>query len=559
MKKTNIMTLVLTFALTLPIAAFADTAPTQVMLKGKIEAQNNVDKMLLAELQSANYTLANPFVMVDPYGESPLTALALFQTKEPMRISIEVLGDNKNDTICFDFEEYATSHSIPIYGLYPDRINKVTITAQSKSGSKEATTLDIETAVIPERLNDVRILAKTFKPEKYAPGVNFVADNIYCTAFDSAGAWRWALLSQDYKPAKSSLAYPSGKTGFFLGILGDIKDETYIVELNPLGKILHVYHIACKSHHELELTEQNTLIVGAYNPKTPDILEDYIVELDLGTGKILRDLDYKDMLDHGRHFGLVYLPHDWIHNNSLATYGKDDIVMSGNYQSLIMRHNWNKEIKWILGNPQGLLGIYDEYMLKPIGKNFEYPYNQHAVDILGDIDNNPDTMDIMLFDNGMSRFAVNEKYQSLAQGELAPYLYSRLVHYRIHEKNMTVEQIWEYGKDKPELYSDWRGDADLLPNGNIIGAFDLVKDIRGMGRRSPENAHIEHGRVLHDRTVNRTCSIIELLPNKKEVWQVMIHANSLRNMCVYRVERMNIYTENAKDLRLGQEAKFLGQ
>ncbi|MFI3270962.1 MAG: aryl-sulfate sulfotransferase [Pseudomonadota bacterium] len=559
MKKTHFMAFLFTFALALPMPAVAELAPTQAMLKGKIEAQNNVDKMLLAELQSANYTLDNPFIIVDPYGESPLTAMVLFKTKEPMRISIEVLGDTKNDTIHFDFEDYEIEHSIPIYGLYPDRMNKVTLTAESKSGKKASHVMNVETSAIPERLNDVRILAKTFNPEKYASGINFVSDNVYCTAFDSAGAWRWALTSQDYKPAKSSLAYPSGKTGFFFGIMGDVKDETYVLEFNPFGKILHAYHLNYKTHHELELTEQNTLIIGAYNPKTPDIVEDYILEMDLSTGIILRDLDYKDMLDHGRHSGLVYLPHDWIHNNSLASYGKDDIVMSGNYQSLIMRHNWNKEIKWILGDPHGLLGIYDEYMLKPIGENFEYAYNHHAVDILGDLDNNPDTMDIMLFDNGMSRFALDDKVQALASDELPPYLYSRLVHYRINEKDMTVEQIWEYGKDKPELYSDWRGDADLLPNGNIIGAFDLVKELRQMGRHNPANAKYIQGRAMHDRTVNRTSTLVEVMPNKQEVWQAMIHVNSLRNMCVYRVERMDIYTENAKDLRLGEKAKILGQ
>ena len=37
---------------------------------------------------------------------------------------------------------------------------------------------------------------------------------------------------------------------------------------------------------------------------------------------------------------------------------------------------------------------------------------------------------------------------------------------------MTVEQIWEYGKEKPELFSRYRGKAQALENGNCLGTFN---------------------------------------------------------------------------------------
>ncbi|MFI3270970.1 MAG: hypothetical protein R3Y11_02550 [Pseudomonadota bacterium] len=50
-------------------------------LQKKIQKQAEVDAMLLAELQSGAYTFEEPFVFVDPYNQSPLSAIALFYNR----------------------------------------------------------------------------------------------------------------------------------------------------------------------------------------------------------------------------------------------------------------------------------------------------------------------------------------------------------------------------------------------------------------------------------------------------------------------------------------------
>lgn len=188
-----------------------------------------------------------------------------------------------------------------------------------------------------------------------------------------------------------------------------------------------------------------------------------------------------------------------------------------------MRNSKEGKIKWILADPRDFTTYWQQYLLKPIGNDFEYPYNQHAVEILPDYDHNPDTIDILLFDNGSSRFLVNEELQkNIKLGKaVEPKLYSRLVHYRIDEKNMTVEQIWQYGKERPELFSPTRGDADLLDNGNVLGTFN------------------------RDFGIYKNSIYIELTSNKDIIWECYATSNlTSNNYFDYRLERLPIYNDD---------------
>lgn len=297
-----------------------------------------------------------------------------------------------------------------------------------------------------------------------------------------------------------------------------------------------MYFFGKNIHHDFILTDNNSLIVCS---RAENSKQDAIVEMDLTNGSITNRLDYTNILMRFRQYGVPIIGNDWLHMNAVLQYN-DDLIMSSNYQHLVMKHDWQGNIKWMLSDPSGYLDMYKEYILTPIGDNFEYSYNQHAPMILPDYDNNPDTIDILLFDNGSSRNAVDSELQRQIRANeiVEPPLYSRLVHYRIHEKNMTVEQIWEYGKDKPELFANWRGDADLLPNGNILGAFNV--------NTSEPSTRPQHS---FEKGV-----YVEVTPEKDEVWQALVQFKRNKSLEVYRVERMNIYTPNANNLRLGEKA-----
>ena len=68
------------------------------------------------------YSLDNPNVIINPYGNSPLTGIAMFETSDYSEVSISVNGD-----INYTFGKNK-HHIIPIYGLYADYDNTICIT-----------------------------------------------------------------------------------------------------------------------------------------------------------------------------------------------------------------------------------------------------------------------------------------------------------------------------------------------------------------------------------------------------------------------------------------------
>jgi len=256
----------------------------------------------------------------------------------------------------------------------------------------------------------------------------------------------------------------------------------------------------------------------------------------------------------------TYFTADWFHHNS-TVYDDGSLIISGRHQSAVVKLAWpSGEIEWILADPAGWNEMFKKHLLTPVtaspngdapsgaavdgasgngasayGGGFEWSYGQHAVEILPDFDDNPDTIDILLFDNGNYRFERDaELRRAVANYEIVPpEPYSRMVHYRINEKEKTVEQIWQFGKELGEVYySDWQGDANLLENGNRLGVF---------ARRS------------EDYGGDFNTEFIEVDENGEIIWQAYATSNGGRGAFpAYRLERRPLYTPAANDLRIGK-------
>lgn len=491
-----------------------------------IEQQKKIDEELLKELQSGEYTFENPFVILDPYNISPLTALVLFETEEPAMVSLSIENqtgfEEDGVTVAFDTEGYVTEHVVPVYGLFPDSENHITIMLEDETGQMNQSIISIQTEPLISDLQNITFIANTRQGEKYQPGFNFCDAGLHHAgvkkAFDSQGNIRW-YFSQTFRiEICNYIQSPIGHV--FMRPIPE--DQDLIYEMDFLGKIYAVYYDAFQSHHYLELTDHNTMILPVSDKET---IEDCLVEIDLSTGEQIHFLDYKDILPRTRNAGAVYNNIDWMHMNSAVAY-QGDVIVSSNWQSAIIRNDWDGNIKWMLASPAKWYDIWKDKLLKPVGNNFEYPYNQHAVDVLPDFDNNPDTVDLIVFDNGISRNFVNKEESD------AP-LYSRMVHYRVNEVEMTVEQIWEFGSGYPELFSRYRGNADLLENGNFLGTF---------------NQETEDG--IPCDTV-----YIEVDKDKNIVWECYAASRLGDNAYQdHRMVRMPIY-RNASYIELGIDAK----
>lgn len=149
---------------------------------------------------------------------------------------------------------------------------------------------------------------------------------------------------------------------------------------------------------------------------------------------------------------------NWAHVNSVDYDPTDDsIIISSRHQSAVIKIGRDKKVKWILSAPKGWREPWRPLVLKPVtgdGKpvactavdckgGFDWTWTQHTACRI-DSKSTKDVVYITVFDNGDGR--------AFLQPDDPREKYSRAVVYKVNQKKMTVEQVWQYGKERG---SDW--------------------------------------------------------------------------------------------------------
>ena len=75
------------------------------------------------DFEVTGYTIEQPNIILNPYGNSPLTALVLFETEELVNPKVTIVGKDENTTFTHTFNSNK-EHYLSIYGL----ICRITIT-----------------------------------------------------------------------------------------------------------------------------------------------------------------------------------------------------------------------------------------------------------------------------------------------------------------------------------------------------------------------------------------------------------------------------------------------
>lgn len=438
--------------LPLSITASKNTTPnTNIPVTEHImEVQWEIERQILEDYYLGSYTPENPYIILDPYGWAPLSALIMFKTEEPTSISIKVHGKDDYTHIEHTFKEEKTFHQIPVTGLYADYENTVEIVLEHQQERYE---YFLETEPLISNSHMVEVNLVTSQPEKMEDGLTFLQCNSggkYPIAVDVNGETRWILYHQSKQILKRI------DTG---DLILSLENKLGFYQLDLLGKVFHQYNEPQIIHHDvIQLPTGNFLLSSDHD----HYVEDRIVELDRITGEIVQDYDFSNIIQPNRFNSTDNK--DWAHMNSFVYQEEASaLIVSPRHQGVTKVSYPEEELIWILTHPAELEGMEDKY-LTPIGDNFTPPTNQHAVMIMPDQDNNPNTMDIMMFDNNVARLDM-PKLDTDKE-------YSRMVQYRIDEVNMTVEEIWSYGEERGvEYYSSVLGDADFLSKGTVLGTF----------------------------------------------------------------------------------------
>lgn len=423
-----------------------------------IHHQKKVKKVIHQSYRQATYNFRHPLLLHDPYGEVPLSALVKFKTKHPVKVSLTVKGKSAKTNITKTFKGYKKNHQIPVLGLYPDYKNTVILTGKKKNGQTMKKQIHVKTDPLPEDFLHTELVKS--KPDKMEDGLTFITpSSAYPYAVDQDGEVRW------FSTLPNSHVFKRLNNGHLL-YLSEKHKYNLLLEMDMLGHVYHAYHVNLSDydgwgviHHDaVQLPNKNFLVTTT---DTSPYVEDDMVEIDRKTGKPVHELNMRDFFPESfyeDYDGPEADENDWFHQNAIwYNHKNDSILVSSRHQSAVMEMNYpDGKIHWILAAHEGWSKAYQKYLLQPIGDNFKFPGGQHAVMKLPDQDGNPDTTDIMLFDNNIT----------ITRGDkAASKKYSRGVQYRINTKDMTVKQIWAYGKERGKtFFSSIIGDANYLPH-----------------------------------------------------------------------------------------------
>ena len=463
------------------------------------------------------YTIEEPKVVLNPYGNSPLTALVIFETEEEVEPTIIVEGKSKLTTFKNTFSK-SKEHYLPIYGLYPDKENIVTINFGDVT--KE---IKIKTEKLPE---DFILPTNVKKDESELTNDLYFftpSSKGYTCAYDVNGDVRWYLTN--YALWKIDRL----ENGHMLVSTERLINSPYymtgLYEVDLLGKIYNEYNLPGGYHHDYYEMENGNLLIASDEFNNDDgTVEDIVVEIDRKSGKIIKTFDIKDVLNMTDGKSENWIDYDWFHNNSVWYDEKtDSITLSGRHQDAVINISYETgKLNWIIGDPTNWSDEYKKYFFTPVGKNFEWQWSQHAAMVT------PEGY-IFILDNGNNKSKIKEEYVS------AENSYTRGVMYKIDTEKMTIEQIWQYGKERgSDFYSPYISDVDYLAKNHYIVHSGGIVYVDGKNSNQPAG---------FSKNTTLVSDTVELL-NNKVIFELILPTNN------YRVEKMPLYVES--EFKLGK-------
>ena len=485
-----------------------------------IKKQARAEEAMLKELRSGAYTIDNPLVSYNLYLINPLSAVISFYTEEETAVTVTVFGKAKEGNITHTFPR-AKEHVLPVVGLYSGFVNRVEV----REYRGKVHTVEIEVPDVFEGNSPVESMDTT--PEYLQDDCIFLSPSgaELAVAVDYAGDIRWCLNIKcvfDMKRLKNGrvVQMPYYMSGMY--------------ETSACGKIYHEYRLPGGSHHDaFEMPDGSLLCLT--EDLTSGTVEDMCVLIDRETGDILKTWDYKNFLEPGLGKSGSWSEKDWFHNNAVWYDEKShSLTFSGRHMDSIVNIDFETgKLNWILSDPEGWPQEWvDRYFFKPVGTDFEWQYEQHACLITPD-------GDVMCFDNHHWGSKIKENYRAAKNN------YSRGVRYRINTKDMTIEQIWQYGKDRgARFFSPYICNVEYYNEGHYM--------VHSGGSAYNKDGEISESLGALEQNMGGTlfATTVELCDDRK-----MLELHTKGNY--YRAEKMKLYADQG-NLELG-EGSVLGE
>ncbi len=447
-----------------------------------------------------------------------LSAAVWFDTDEPAITSLALRSGDGHEITLSSGSVPSTGHRFSVWGLHAETLYRITVSATDSAENTARKELDAyRTPPLPRDIPPLQTLVSD--PSRMQLGVTLFSvtrwtparDNNWglLLAVDESGEVVWyhrtrAPVTDVRRLWGGNLRYLVGAHGAAeIDMLGNLVAVFQANELEPPVDSFHDEILQLPSGNFLTLSTELRSLAGYQETSGStsfDVVSDVLVEFTSGR-QVVNRWSLFDVLDplrvrlgfHLPYYNTMYKdksqnPKDWSHANSIYFDPADDsVLLSLMHQDWVIKTDRGTgEMRWRFG-PEG------DFELQGAG---EWPYHQNAARLLPN-------GNLILFDSGTGRPGA----QHFSEWT------SRVVEYRLDTDNMTATQVWEFRGREP-FYSEYNGEADLLPDGNVL----ITDGGRGkdpmLSYLHPEN--LKFARILEVTHTDAPEVVFELLVRDEE-------------------------------------------
>ena len=490
-----------------------------------IERQFKSEQAMLTEFSKGDYTLKNPLIKYNPYFVNELSAVIMFKTPTSTAVTIRIKGKTKAADIVQTFPP-ATKHVLPVIGLYSDYENKIELMPYQTPSQK------VVHSIKTPAVKGVNLVEKMETRSDYlqddvvflCPAVSDLA-----IAVDYAGDVRLSFAEALVWEAKRQ-----ENGNILMGSERLIRMPYFVTglyEMSLVGKIYREIRIPYGYHHDqINLPDGDYLVLNSnFHEGT---VEDHAVIIDHQTGRVKRTINFAEIIKPGAQKSGSWSDEDWFHCNAVwYDCHTHSLTLSGRHINALVNIDFDSEaINWILSDPENWVEEYQPYLLKAVNQEeFDWHYEPHACIITPH-------GDVMLFDNHHWGSQDPAKYKKAEES------YSRGVLYRIDPQAMTVEQRWQYGKERgSDFYSPYISNVRYYNENHYMihsGGITFNED----GSPSDKLGSVAQ---LEDPNIQLKSITVEMQHQEKKLELTV-------NSHYYRANKFPLYAKNGNNLQLGR-------
>ena len=429
MKKTNIIILIfitLISIFTVCVCRYKNNA----LFKGKNERsinisyekiQNDIDNEIKKYASNKEITIDSPKIIVNPYNNSPLTALIIFYTDYSTSIKLYI-----NDIYMTTIES-SKSHIIPVYGLRENYNNKIVIVDEKETKK--------ELYIVTNKIDNNSFY--NYKTKFDENSQLFLNSSRGKYAIDNNGYISWFMNINTLK-----MNISENKVIYMNDIYGNL------VETDFMGRIYKKYYSNTNFDDHYIKVLDNGNIMGIINYNIISILDYKTGEYKdiVDVCEILKKID-NDIIIEPSNFYLNYFQYN----------DKDNtILLSIRGLNCIIYYDLNKnEIIWIFSNNSIISNKFNKYKLKLI--NGEYVTGQHTPYLVGNC--------LYVFNNGIFKDGTIGTYNEETSFPV------------IYEINgMEIKEVYRYGST---YLSGWYGSFYEKDNIKNINYGCIINNDKG--------------------------------------------------------------------------------